>query len=216
MKIEISTRFRINVVSRILKLLYSTNKYTVRGLESYEEIQKTGRSVIISVWHSQLLSFLYNLKDHEIHALAGTHRDAELISKIAIKWGWDMIRGSSKEDGSKAYKEILKVLNKPKNTLFITPDGPTGPPRVPKPGIIRAAQRTQTVILPTSAYSTKHWGFKNWDTFLLEKPFGEIFIEYGKPFLLDKNLTVEESSNLLVKNMKKTETDNLYYENKKK
>ena len=57
------------------------------------------------------------------------------------------------------------------------PDGPTGPRKIPKPGLIRAAQLTGSYIIPVSVYSTKNWEFKNWDTFYLVKPFGEIFIE---------------------------------------
>ena len=96
-----------------------------------------------------------------------------------------MIRGSSKERGDIAYKSMIRCLQDPGTILFITPDGPTGPPKIPKLGVIRAAQATQSAIIPTSVFSSKRWGFTNWDTFYLEKPFGKIYIEYGKPILFD-------------------------------
>ena len=46
----------------------------------------------------------------KINALAGTHKDADLISQIATNWGWNMIRGSSKEKGATAYKSMLRLL----------------------------------------------------------------------------------------------------------
>ena len=209
MKKHKKSAVRTAAVSTILKLLYSTNKYHLTGKKNIQKVRSLGSSVIISTWHSNLLSVFYNLRNLDVHALAGTHNDAELISQVALKWGWKMIRGSSKEDGSKAYKGILKTLSKPKNILFITPDGPTGPAKKPKPGIIRAAQATQSAIIPTSVFSTKNWGFTNWDTFYLEKPFGEIFINYGDPIFLDRSLTFKKAVFKFEKAMDKSNKINL-------
>lgn len=209
MKKHKKSAVRTAAVSTILKLLYSTNKYHLTGKKNIQKVRSLGSSIIISTWHSNLLSVFYNLRNLDVHALAGTHNDAELISQVALKWGWKMIRGSSKEDGSKAYKGILKTLSKPKNILFITPDGPTGPAKKPKPGIIRAAQATQSAIIPTSVFSTKNWGFTNWDTFYLEKPFGEIFINYGDPIFLDRSLTFKKAVFKFEKAMDKSDKINL-------
>ena len=122
-----------------------------------------------------------------------------------------MIRGSSKEQGDIAYKSMIRCLQNSGTILFITPDGPTGPPKIPKLGIIRAAQATQSAIIPTSVFSSRRWGFTNWDTFYLEKPFGKIYIEYGKPILFDKNSDQKYCRKVLVEKMKHVETNNLHY-----
>jgi len=215
MKEKIKIILKKHIVSFFLKLLYSTNTYDVRGRENYIRAKESGKSIIISLWHSQLLSVFYDLKDIKVYALAGTHKDAEIISQVALKWGWNMIRGSSKEDGAKAYKEILKILKSGQKILFITPDGPTGPAKVPKLGIIRAAKKTGTIIIPASTHSTRRWGFTNWDTFFLEKPFGKIYIKYGKPLLLEDSISDTESSRKLVEAMEQVELKNLHYANKK-
>ena len=205
--------FKKHTVSLILKMLYSTNKFHIKGKEKIAKLHKKNQSVIVSTWHSNLLSVFYNLRSLDVHALAGTHNDAELISQVALKWGWKMIRGSSKEDGSIAYKEILKTLKTRGSIVFITPDGPTGPPKIPKPGIIRAAQATSAAIIPTSVFATKRWGFTNWDTFYLEKPFGEIFIHYGDPIYLEKELSYKEAEKQFQKGMKDSHEINLYNTN---
>jgi lysophospholipid acyltransferase (LPLAT)-like uncharacterized protein len=61
---------------------------------------------------------MYDLKRFSFNALAGTHNDAEIISQVATKWGWRMIRGSSKKDGDKAYREIFKLLKKKRRNSF--------------------------------------------------------------------------------------------------
>ena len=106
---------------------------------------------------------------------------------------------------------MIRCLSNPGTILFITPDGPAGPPRVPKPGIIRAAQSTSSVIIPISVHSSRRWGFTNWDTFFLEKPFGKIYIEYSAPLVFNKRDSQVECEKRLINSMDKVEKSNLHY-----
>ena len=216
MRIFSIQKVQIFLLSIVLKVIYRLNRKSVRGRRNYVENIHAGRPVIIAVWHGHLLSVFHDLKDEKVNAVAGTHKDADLISRVAEKWGWSMIRGSSKEKGSIAYKGMIKSLKIPGSILFITPDGPTGPRRIPKPGIIRAAQATDAVIIPTSVFSTKSWEFTNWDTFYLEKPFGKIFIEYGSPIEFDKKMQLDDCTADFIRAMEQTESNNLYNANKSK
>ena len=196
-------KLKIMVLSAILKFIYGSNKKYVNGRENYISLIDKNRSIIFSVWHSHLLSIVHDLRNMEINALAGTHSDADLISHIATKWGWKMVRGSSKEKGSEAYKSMLRLIkNSNRSLLFITPDGPSGPPKVPKKGIIRLAQNTNAGIIPIRVNYTRSWGFKNWDTFYLAKPFGTISIEYGQAIYLKKSQSYETCSQILIDSMK--------------
>ena len=185
----------------VLDFIYNTNSKVVEGRENIINEINLGKSVILCVWHARLLSVVHNLKNEKVNALAGTHQDADIISRVAASWGWNMIRGSSKEKGDIAYRKIFKILREKQNIFFITPDGPTGPPKIPKLGIIRASQKTQTKIIPIGVYSTKNWGFTNWDTFFLEKPFGKLFIKYGAPIQFGKNESSEKCIDFLIKEM---------------
>tara|TARA_Y100001968_G_scaffold120837_1_gene110035 strand:- start:43 stop:648 length:606 start_codon:yes stop_codon:yes gene_type:complete len=196
-------KLKIMVLSIILKFIYGSNKKYVNGRENYISLIDKNKSIIFSVWHSHLLSIVHDLRNMEINALAGTHSDADLISHIATKWGWKMVRGSSKEKGSEAYKSMLRLIkNSNRSLLFITPDGPSGPPKVPKKGIIRLAQNTNAGIIPIRVNYTRSWGFKNWDTFYLAKPFGTISIEYGQVIYLKKSQSYETCSQILIDSMK--------------
>jgi len=206
---SISIQIKTILGSILLKFIYGSNRKDVRGRKNYESLIKEGKSVILAVWHGQLLSVVHDLRKENFYAIAGTHEDAEIISRIATKWGWNMMRGSSKEKGEVAYKNMLKALNQSGNAVFITPDGPTGPARVPKPGGIRAAQATNAAIIPISVHSTRRWGFTNWDTFYLEKPFGKIYIQYGEPIFFNKEQGFDECSQILIEKMNEMENINL-------
>ena len=139
---------KVSILSTALKFIYGTNKKSVIGENNYKRLIKKNESIIFSVWHGHLLSIVHDLRHMKINALAGTHKDADLISQIATNWGWNVIRGSSKEKGSIAFKKILSALKKPSTLVFITPDGPTGPARHHNEGIIRAAQLSGSAIIP--------------------------------------------------------------------
>jgi len=193
---------KVSIISVALKLIYGTNRKDVVGKNNYMKLINKNESIIFSVWHGHLLSIVHDLRHMKMNALAGTHKDADLISHIATNWGWNMIRGSSKEKGSTAYKFMLRLLRSSSSSLlFITPDGPSGPPKVPKKGIIRLAQKSRAAIIPIHVKYSKSWGFKNWDTFYLAKPFGKISINYGEPIYFEEKQNQKTCQNLLIKAM---------------
>ncbi len=199
----------------ILSLIYKTNRWDVRGEENYKSELDKKKSVIISVWHGNLLIPFMNLAKNNYHGLAGTNQDAEIIAKIGLKLGWELLRGSSSDKGPEIFTEIVNLLDDPPCLVAMTPDGPKGPERIPKPGIIRAAQKTGATIIPVASCSTKNWQFVNWHTFFLEKPFGEIFLEYGSPISFSENDDFESCKKILVEEMEKIEKNNTDYAKEK-
>ena len=162
----------------ILKFIFWSNKKEIFGLDNLIKIKSEKRPVMICSWHGRLLFPVFNLNKLNFYALAGLHKDADIISRICEKLGWKMIRGSSSKGGYKAYKGILNKLSS-NNKIYITPDGPKGPIHIIKNGIVEASIKKEALILPISGISSKNWKIKNWDLFLIPKPFGKILNIYG-------------------------------------
>ena len=195
----------------LLKFLYGTSRWNIKGRSQINKILTGGKSVIITSWHSHLLPTFMDLAGNQYYGLAGLHKDAELISKIGDKMGWKLLRGSSSDRGKKVYKEIVNVLASPGNVVALTPDGPQGPAKVPKPGTIRAAQKTRAVIIPAMGQSTRRWSFTNWDTFFVGKPFSQIEMIYGDPLVF-----LESDDFYMCENKLKQALDNLENEVEKR
>ena len=70
--------------------------------------------------------------------------------------------------------------------VAFTPDGPRGPRREMKPGVVAAAQRAGVRILPIHAEADRAWRFRSWDQFMLPKPFARVRIAYGEPFAIGR------------------------------
>tara|TARA_Y100000022_G_C13229527_1_gene366634 strand:+ start:659 stop:1318 length:660 start_codon:yes stop_codon:yes gene_type:complete len=195
----------------ILYFFYKTNKWDIRGSNNFKFLLKNKKSIILCCWHGQLLIPFMHLMNKKYYGLASLNRDGELISKIGKQLGWKMLRGSSSRGGSKIFVEIVKILRQPSSVVGITPDGPKGPEKIPKPGVIRAAQKTGAFIVPVSSMSTKNWQFINWHTFYLEKPFGKIFLQYGEPLQFNPDDDFEVCKKLFSNAMDKVENQNKEY-----
>ena len=46
---------------------------------------------------------------------------------------------------------------------------------------LKAAQKTGVPIIPAAGMSRRSWGFTNWDTFHITKPFTKIDLSFGEP-----------------------------------
>ncbi|MFQ6611593.1 MAG: lysophospholipid acyltransferase family protein [Fidelibacterota bacterium] len=191
-----------------LKFLYKPNRWIVTGAQHYEQALTEGKSVIITSWHGTLLTVFMNLADKGFYGIAGNHYpDAEIISRIGNKLGWNILRGSSTDGGRQAYEGMIQVLQARPSVVAITPDGPQGPPKIPKAGAIKAAQKTGAVIIPASGFSTRYWSFENWDTFYVAKPFGKIEIEYGHPIAFSRDDSFDDCVQQLTKAMNQLEQE---------
>ena len=189
----------------IVLLLYNTNKWNIEGENNYQDLLRNNNSVIISIWHGRVLNFVKQLANNQFYALAGTHNDAEIISRICLDTGWKVIRGPSSDKGKEAFEGIVEALKIPGSLVAMTPDGPKGPAKIPKAGVIKAAQNTGVAIIPAASHCTKHWGFKNWDTFYIPKPFGRIEVIYGEPVYFKHDQSFDECLYILKEAMDKLE-----------
>ena len=163
-----------------LKFFFSVNRRTVLNCERLIETISTGRPVLICCWHGRLLFPVFHWNRFRYYALAGLHKDAEIISRIATKLGWRMLRGSSSRGGTKAYMEMMRVLNDG-GKLFITPDGPRGLEYEVKEGAVKSAFLSGAIMVAVSGQASWRWEIKNWDTFVIPKPFGRIIHVVGNP-----------------------------------
>lgn len=64
----------------------------------------------------------------------------------------------------------------------VTVDGPKGPAKKVKTGILTMAKQANAVIIPYTVKSSRYIEFKSWDLFQLPYPFSRIVVDYGPAF----------------------------------
>ena len=143
---------------RLLPLLGS---WLLRGLYAslrvrhvrQEKIDATPQYVL-AFWHSHLLLMLHARYRKPISALVSQSRDGEMIARVFDHYGVDSSRGSSTRGGATRLRDLVRRARAGEN-IAITPDGPRGPARIAKEGVIIAAQATGLPILPVAFAAKK-------------------------------------------------------------
>ena len=139
------------------------------------------RPHVFLLWHEVLLPLLWHHRNTGVALVVSEARDGQYLADLAASLGYRTVRGSSTRGGARALLGAVRELQAAGAVAF-TPDGPRGPRRELKPGVVAAAQRGGGVIVPVHAEADRAWRLHSWDRFMIPKPFARVRITYGRPF----------------------------------
>ena len=140
-----------------------------------------GKPVVFLLWHEALLPLLWQHRGQGVAIVVSEARDGQYLSDLAASLGYRAVRGSSTRGGARALLGAVRELQAGRSIAF-TPDGPRGPRRELKPGVIAAAQRGGGVVVPIHAEADRAWRLHSWDRFMIPQPLARVLISYGRPF----------------------------------
>ena len=183
----------------LFQILFKLNKIEVKGEENLINLINSGRPIMVCVWHGRLVfpSWYLRLKTTNVHAIASRHTDAEIMARVLRRWGYGLIRGSTRKGGKAVVQKMADVF-KNAGIIAVTNDGPKGPPRIAKAGSTGLALKYNVQIITITGSATKFWQMKSWDRSMLPKPFGTIHIIVSPPLdISEKPDTTDEEVKLL-------------------
>ncbi len=159
-------------------------------LATYKNINyPKGKQVIFALWHAHQCALYCCEEKNRLNVLISKSRDGEVITRATQHMGINVVRGSQNRGGAKASLELIDKLAQGEN-IAITVDGPKGPKRKVKNGILFIAKKSQVPIVPMVWYSPER-NFLNikssWDG--LRFPIGRIniLISYGEPIYVPQD-----------------------------
>jgi len=156
------------------------------------------------VWHEHVVGLLSGHAQTEPYlTLASRSKDGDYAAFISAKMGFTPVRGSSRKGnsdkgGKEAIEEYIMKLGQGISG-GITIDGPKGPRRVCKVGIVRIAQQSGKPILPIASIASKYWTVNSWDKFKIPKPFAKVTIRYAMPIHVSQDASPEEMERICVR-----------------
>lgn len=168
-----------------IRLLRASMRLEWRGRERLDALRQDGGRFILAFWHSRLVMMPYVYPGGKITVLSSRHRDSEMLARVLIRLGLDLSKGSSTSGGAAGLRDILRKTRAGYDVAF-TPDGPKGPPRVVKAGVIAAARFSGLPILPVAFSASPAWRLRSWDRTLLPRPFARGLYLYGEPLLVPR------------------------------
>ncbi len=158
-----------------------TNRTRVVGEEVRERLHSRGRRFIYAFWHQRQVYFTWTHRGVDAAILVSRSRDGEMIAETMRLSRIEAVRGSSTRGGAGAAKEMVDILRAGRD-VGITPDGPKGPARRVKPGVLRVAQLSGCPVVPIgNALSRRLELARAWDRFHVPLPFGRAAVVYGEP-----------------------------------
>jgi len=171
------------------RLWFFTCRVTVRD-EQYRDEALSQGSVIVPFWHYSFVYILYHLRQYPAMVLVSASRDGEYIARIAERFHFRPVRGSSNRQGVQALRQLLRGM-KAGSHLGMVADGSQGPPRRLQPGAVFLASKTGAPLFPVVWAADRYRAFRSWDRTVLPLPFCRIVVRYGKPLLVPPDLDDE-------------------------
>ena len=174
----LNSKFFIIFLYTFLKIYLFTIRIKIENEEILLNKLNSGESVILCTWHQQFFVLIKAFKKYRVFSpsiMISQSKDGDIVSYIAKKRGWNVVRGSSSRGGKNAKEILVKKIQKNKLALHIV-DGPRGPIGKIKNGLIKIAIQTEALIVPIYVVANKVWLASSWDKFMIPKPFSKVTI----------------------------------------
>jgi len=200
----------------VINLIHASQRIDYLGLDHVHRWLREDRRIIISFWHDQLLLMVKgyqharrtcpggDVSGKGARILISSSKDGELIARTMRLFGQGTVRGSSSRGGSRALKEMIRLMREPVDLVF-TPDGPRGPRHEVKPGVVQLAKISKRPVIPMAYAASKGHRFASWDRFLLPYPFARGVFAFGQPLVCGGDETPQEFAERLQSAMQETE-----------
>jgi lysophospholipid acyltransferase (LPLAT)-like uncharacterized protein len=175
--------FTVKLLSRPLLLIYrSTLTVKIKNRKYVDQCRKKGQNILYSFWHENMILPMFVHEFQGAYVLVSQHFDGEIIATILRAFGYFSIRGSSTRGGKEAYNQMKELLVKQRSEMAFTPDGPRGPRREAKIGIIKLAAETGSPIIPIAVAANRYIRLNSWDRLFIILPFSKCSLVYHEPF----------------------------------
>jgi len=172
----------------------------VRGLGATWRVEVEGDNpigpdrapVAGALWHRGLFIAAHFFRDRRIVVMVSRSRDGDWIEAVLSGLGFaDSPRGSSSRGGASALRQQVELVRAGHSAALLC-DGPRGPARVAKAGVIALARAGGVPIQPVGLSARPCLHFGSWDTTLLPLPFARVVAVFGRQVSVHGEITDEE------------------------
>ncbi|MHB1047854.1 MAG: lysophospholipid acyltransferase family protein [Thermoanaerobaculia bacterium] len=164
----------------LIALWRATLRIRLVGREHRDAIERAGRPVLHAIWHQRMVAGIFRFPHRGYVTMASRSKDGDVIAGFLFWWGFRVVRGSSSRGGGEALAEMVEALKGTTRGAALTPDGPRGPARRCKTGILRLAEAVDAPIMPVGASSTRPRFLRSWDRYLVPMPFSRCAVVFGE------------------------------------
>ena len=186
---------------KISKLVYKVFRFQEHFTDIVNVNHPEIESCVYAMWHAHQCCVHGVPRRSDTSVMISRSRDGEIIANVVEKWGFKVVRGSKGKKG--ATEATLQMIDELKNGNCgaIMVDGPKGPVKKVKDGVIKIAKLSGQPIVPVYWYSPNptFLKFPTWDEFRIPLFSTHLINLYGEPIYVDKDNTDEQDEELRLK-----------------
>lgn len=197
---------RKNLLMEIFSFLTIILFHIIRAFYRCKCINYPKEKCIFALWHAHQCGVFSCNQNRKTCIMVSSSRDGEIISRAANAMGVATVRGSKTRGGTKASLELVKKIQNEGMNGALTIDGPKGPNRIVKKGIIELAKLADVPIVPAVWWSPDKTflKFKSWDEFRFPLIGTKLVMLFGSPIYVPK-----EPDDNTIETIRKQIEDNL-------
>ncbi len=188
---QISSHKKVNLLSGVVNFIFSFQKF----MTPIKEVNnKELNPCIYAMWHAHQCC-IFGLKNRKrVNVLISRSNDGEIIARATENLGFQTVRGSKGKKGS--VEATIRLIDKLRanEDVAITVDGPNGPNRKAKNGVITIAKMSGAPIVPVVWYSPfiNFLKIPSWDEFRYPLGYTWLVNLYGEPIYVNPDNSDEE------------------------
>lgn len=189
-EMKVGKRLALRLGSLILTLWFSTCRVRILGKDLHTRYVLADGPAVGASWHRNALFLVWFFRKARPMVMFSRSRDGDWIAGFAERMGILPVRGSSSRGGTGALKTMLHHMRRPGGRKTATVmDGPRGPRRVAKGGMILLAKEAEAPFLPVAASARPAITLKKtWDRTMIPLPFSRVVVSYRKPWIIPREL----------------------------
>ncbi len=169
-----------------IRFLRRSMRIEYRGARVLDLVRRESGNYILAFWHSRFVLMPYAYPDRRIVVLASSHRDSRMLGNILTRFGLVRVEGSSTRGGTAGLRALLRKVREGYD-VGITPDGPKGPRRQVKQGVVATARFAGLPVIPVTFSAAGARRLGSWDRTMLPRPFSRGLFLYGEPIRVPRD-----------------------------
>ncbi len=174
--------FFLKIIFYIVRIWSSTFRYEFYNQSARNEAIKSHPkgTYAYGAWHEHLLSGMMAHIGIPHILMISASKDGDIAAYACKKIGSESSRGSTKKGGQQALDLMIEKMKQTGIPAAFTVDGPKGPRRMVKRGVVVAARETQSKVIPLCIVPEHYIEFNSWDRFKLPLPFSRVILYFSQ------------------------------------
>lgn len=184
------TRIITRIAASFLNTWFSTCRVEIMGRKYHDRYITGPDKVVGATWHRGSIFLVWFYGAVRPMIMFSRSKDGDLLAGFAERFGVVPARGSSKKGGVNAMEKMRSFLMKPGPFKVATVlDGPRGPVRKAKKGMIVLAKESRIPLLPLVVSANPAIVFRRaWDRTIVPLPYSRVVVSYRKPWNIPDNI----------------------------